>query len=222
MDEHELSDLFRVAPGDPPPPTFDLDDVIAASARARARRRTALITATACVVVALAAFGVSRLPFTDTAVSSTSHLALGQRGDASGRLPNASTAPSLQGSGGTGEDGPRAESTSGCEKVDRELATALAGELPDTGVSGPEPGQVCPVGSRSAAFRVIDGDRRGVVSVALAPQGTTVTLDLGGATARETTSSGGAIIVSSTPDPGSAPPLPADLDRIARALATRF
>jgi hypothetical protein len=218
MDEREVGTLFRAAPGDPPLPTFDLADVTAASARSRARRRLALLMAVACVVLALAGFGVSRIQLTGTTSGTSQVAGRRQPDEASGRLPNAFSPSPLQGSGVSGE----IANSSGCDTVDRELATALAGELPAIGVGGPEPGQVCPAGSRSAAFRVVDGDRSGVVSVALAPPGIAVPLDSSGATARETTSSGGSIAVSSTPDPGSAPPLPADLDHIALALAARF
>lgn len=222
MDERELSTLFRAAPGDPPAPTFDLADITAASARARARRRHALLAAVTCVVLALVGFGVSRIPFAGPSSGSSQVASPGQPGDDSGRLPYVSTPSPMQGSDGTGEAGPRAESAFGCEKVDRALATALAGELPDTGVLGPEPSRICPAGSRSAGFRVVDGDRQGVLSVALAPPDSPISFDPGGAVARQRAASGASVVVFSAPDPGSLPPLQADLDRIARALASRF
>ncbi|GLY67375.1 hypothetical protein [Amycolatopsis taiwanensis] len=213
MDERDLSTLFQAAPGDPPPPTFDLSDVTAASARARARRRSALVTAAACVVLALAGFGVSRIPFTG---SSTSQVA-GQAPAAAPHVPSP-----LQGSDRNGQAGPRAEGASGCDQVDSELATALAGELRGTGRGDAQPGRVCPTGSRSAAFRVVDGDRHGLVSVVLALPGSAVPLESGDAMAQAPAAGSGSIIVYSTPDLASDPPLLADLDRIARALAARF
>ena len=147
MDENELGTLFQAAPGEPPPPTFGLADVTAASARAKVRGRSVVALAM-LLVVGLGIFGLTQLKlasFPETTSSS------GQPGSADARLPKASTPSPLQGSGGTGEDGPRAEGTPGCEKVDRELATALAGELPATGVTGrPSPGRACTTGARSA------------------------------------------------------------------------
>lgn len=219
MDDRDLNTLFRTAPGDPPPPTFNLADVTAASARARARRRSALVTAAACVILALAGFGVSRIPFGGSVSDSQVAAGPAQHDDASPRLPNA-PAP-MQGSGGSGQVGPRTEATPGCQ-VDRELATALAGELAGTGSGEAQPGQACPAGSRSAAFRVVDGDRHGLVSVVLAPTGSAIPPRSGDAMAQEPASNGQTITVYSVPEGSSDPPLPAGLDRIARTLAARF
>lgn len=220
MDDRDLNTLFRTAPGDPPPPTFDLTDVTTASARARARRRSALITVAACVVLALAGFGVSRIPFGGSVSDSQVASGPARPDDASPRLPNAASPSPLQGSGG--EVGPRVEGASGCDGVDRELATALADELPSTGRGDAQPGQICSPGSRSAAFRVIDGDRHGLVSVVLTPPGGAVPPPSGDAMAQEPASNGQTIIVYSIPDGSSDPPLPAGLDRIANVLAARF
>jgi hypothetical protein len=226
MDERELGTLFKAAPGEPPPPGFTLEDVTAKSARVTARRRSALIIALGCVVLVLAGFGLTRLDFGSTTSNSASEpaqVATGEQpGDAEGRHPNASTPSPLQGSGGTGEDGPRAEGTPGCDKVDRELATALAGELPATGVTGPAPGRGCTTGSRSAGFQVTDGERHGFVSVTLLGSGITFPPESSMVTVQEKASSGGVLVVSSAPDPGSAPPLQGDLRHIALDLAARF
>jgi len=171
------------------------------------------------LVVGLGIFGLTQLKpasFPETTSSS------GQPGSADARLPKASTPSPLQGSGGTGEDGPRAEGTPGCEKVDRELATALAGELPATGVTGPSPGRACTTGARSAGFQVTDGDRSGFVSATLVPSGIVFSLESGALTVQLKAASGGTLIVSSTPDPGSAPPRASDLHRIAVDLAGHF
>ncbi|HKS45562.1 MAG TPA: hypothetical protein VJT49_10695 [Amycolatopsis sp.] len=225
MDERELGTLFRAAPGDPPPSTFTLEDVTAASARATARRRSTLIMTLSCVVVVLVGFGLFRWgPSTGTNTTSGSAQVItgGQPAQAPERLPNASTPSPLQGSDGTGEAGPRAEGTTGCDKVDRELAIALAGELPVTGASGPSPGRVCTTGSRSAGFQVTDGDRKGFLSVTLLPAGVAVPVEPGAMTAQELAASGATLVISSTPDPGGAPPFQTDLQRVAVALAARF
>lgn len=222
MDERELATRFRAAPGDPPPPTFTLEDVTAASARARAHRRSAMIVAVGCVVLAMLGFGLTRMSFTGT-TAGPAQLATGEQpADTFGPLPKASTPTPLRESGGTGEDGPRAEGATGCDKVDPALATALAGELPATGISGPSPGRVCLSGSRSAGFEVTDGDRTGFLSVTLVPPAVAIPLERGVATAAERAASGATIVVSSAPATGSAAPLEGDLHRIALALAARF
>ncbi|GAB2978699.1 hypothetical protein LWP59_39440 [Amycolatopsis acidiphila] len=221
MDEKELETLFRAAPGEPPPPGFSLSDVTAASARAKERRRSALLLTAACLVAVLSAAGIAGVSYFRSTETSTA-----QPVTAPERLPGTSPVPSpLQGSGGNGKDGPRAEGTSGCEKVDRELATALAGELPATGTTGPSPGRFCPTASRSAGFHVTDDDRNGVVSVTVFPAGVTARLPVltdGTIAAEQLAASGGTVLVLSTPDLGSAPPSETDLPRIAAALAGRF
>ncbi|TVT23524.1 flagellar basal body-associated FliL family protein, partial [Amycolatopsis acidiphila] len=115
MDEKELETLFRAAPGEPPPPGFSLSDVTAASARAKERRRSALLLTAACLVAVLSAAGIAGVSYFRSTETSTA-----QPVTAPERLPGTSPVPSpLQGSGGNGKDGPRAEGTSGCEKVDR-------------------------------------------------------------------------------------------------------
>jgi hypothetical protein len=221
MDEKELEALFRAAPGEPPPPGFTLGDVTKASARATARRRSGLMLAAACLVALLGAAGIAGVTYFRSTESTTAQPEVGLARPGEG-FP---APPSLQGSGGIGEDGPRAEGTSGCEKVDRELATALAGELPATGVTGPSPGRVCPTQTRSAGFHVTDGNRRGAVSVTLVPAG--VAFQLGALTdgtvlAEQLATSGGTVLVLSTPDTGSAVPLESELPHIAAALAQHF
>lgn len=202
MDEKELETLFRAAPGDPPPPGFSLADVTTASARANARRRTVVLMSAVCAVLLVSAAGIVGLSYFRSTETPTAQ-------------PAAGPAPtSLQGSG------PRAEGASGCEQVDRELATALAGEFPATAAAEPAPGRDCPTGARVAGFHVTDGDRTGVVSVTLVPAGTPV--PLGATAAQHGTASGGTLVVTSSPDPGSAPPFQSDLPRIATALSTRF
>jgi hypothetical protein len=221
MDEHELETLFRAAPGEPPPPGFTLTDVTRASVRVSARRRSNLFVAAACLIAVLGAGTIAGLThFRGTSPTTA------QPAAAPTRPSQAFPAPSpLQGSGGTGEDGTRADSTPGCEKVDRELATALAGELPATGATGPSPGRLCPTAARSAGFRVTDGDRTGVVSVTLFPAGVPVQIPPmtdGTVLTNRPAAGGGTIAVLSTPDARSAPPFEGSLPAVATALGQRF
>jgi hypothetical protein len=242
VDESELQTLFRSAPGDPPPPRFTAGDVTAASARATVRRRTALSAAAACVVLVLTGFGVATVlrgggeqqNASAPGVHTNSELsAKGQPGAAPGRPPNAATPqqgfPSTspkQGGEGSGENGPRAESTSGCDKVDRELATALAGELPVTVLPQPSPGRVCTADSRAAGFEVRDGARSGLVSVTVLAPGVTMSFPpqpAGAVDLPQRSKSGGTVWVFSTPDTGTTEaPFASQLPRIAADLAARY
>nr|WP_243869871.1 hypothetical protein [Amycolatopsis granulosa] len=219
--------MFRAAPGEPPPAGFDVRDVREASARAAARRRTTIAAASLCVVFALLGAGIAG--FVLSRSTQSDHVA-GQEQPANTplRLPSASSLPgpsAMQGRGTAGENGPRAGSTSGCDKVDRELATALAGELPATGVTGPRPGDLCPPGSRSVSYGVAVDGRSGSVSATVLPPGANVRLPqlADGAVADErATAHGGTVIVLSVPAPGSAAPPATDVARIATVLASRF
>ncbi|HVV09633.1 hypothetical protein [Amycolatopsis sp.] len=217
MDEKELEELFRAAPGEPPPPGFGLAEVTGASARAAARRRQLVLLVATCLVVLVGTAGVVGLTYFRSNGTSAAQPAL-----APARPPDILTTPSAsQGTGGNGEDGPRAESTSGCDKVDRELATALAGELPATGVTGPYPGRGCVAGARSAMFHVPGGS----ISAALIPHGVEYRLDQvpGQVVASQLAQvSSGTIVVVSVPDAGSTAPLSEQLTRIATGLAARF
>lgn len=221
MDEKELEVLFREAPGEPPPPGFTLGDVTTASIRATARRRSVLLLTAACLVAVLSAAGIAGVSyFRSTSAGPAQPVAAPERPPQASPDP-----PSLQGSDAGGKDGPRAEGTSGCEKVDRELATALAGELPATGATGAQPGRLCPTATRSAGFHVTDGERSGVVSVTLFPAGMTASVPLltdGTVPAKQRTASGGVLVVLSTPDEGSAAPFEAQLPAVAATLAGSF
>ncbi|KAA9161083.1 hypothetical protein FPZ12_015070 [Amycolatopsis acidicola] len=217
MDEKELAELFRSAPGEPPAPRFSLDSVKSGSARAKARRNQFALLVTTCLVLLLGTAGVVGLTYFRGGESSSA-----QPANAPERPPGILSAPSAsQGTAGTGEDGHSADSTSGCDKVDRELATALAGELPATGRTGPFPGQVCVTGARSAEFHV----QQGFVTAALIPRGTAVPAasEPGSAVAQQRAAiSGGTIVVISVPGPGGTAPLADQLTRIAADLAAHF
>ncbi|MGW4588429.1 hypothetical protein ACWEKJ_14000 [Amycolatopsis thermoflava] len=228
MDERELTELFRSAPGEPPPAGFDVRDVRTASARVTARRRTTLAVASLCVVFAL--FGAGIAGFVQSRTTQSNQVqGQEQPANAPGRLPSAvpqlSGPSAMQGGEGAGENGPRADSTSGCDKVDRELATALAGELPATGITGPDAGDVCTPGSRTARYGVTENGRTGSVSATVLPPGASVQLAKladGAVVDQRLTAGGGTVIVLSVPAPGSAAPLADDVPKIATALAQRF
>jgi hypothetical protein len=232
MDDRELETLFTAAPGDPPPATFDTSDVIAASKRAQARRRSAIAVVCSCFVVLLAGAGAFTVVARLSSISPPGGVAsayapisaqsgvTGQPGGIPIRPPTTganqgfpSQTP-MQGGDESGKDGPRVESASGCDKVDRELATALAGELPGTEATAATAGTVCPTGARSAGFPFGGG----AVSVALVPPGVAVR-PAGGVHAQAQASSGGTLVVQSLPP---APLTQADVERVAQALASRF
>lgn len=228
MDEHELTELFRSVPGEPPPAKFDVRDVRTASARVTARRRATIAVASLCVVFALLGAGIAGFV---QSRPTPSNQVQGQEQPANGpaRLPSAvpqlSGPSAMQGGEGAGENGPRADSTSGCDKVDRELATALAGELPATGLTGPFAGEVCTPGSRSASYGVAENGRTGTVSATVLPPGVSVQLAKladGAVVDQQVTAGGGTVIVLSVPDAGSAAPLEDGVPKIATALAQRF
>ncbi|HVK23498.1 MAG TPA: hypothetical protein VM677_19270 [Actinokineospora sp.] len=121
----------------------------------------------------------------------------------------------------------------GCGSADRELAAALAGELPSATsaadvVNSP---LSCPTGSRSAAFGVQDGPRRGFMSIMLVPAKTAMMqqppwADRPSGTTGSViaTKSGKTLVVAIEPLTGSAEP-PVDstqADKIAEKLAARF
>jgi hypothetical protein len=235
MNEPELRELFRDAPGEPPPARFDLADVESASRHLTRKRRAVVAAATTCVLLAFAATGLLGVwlgPGGGTegevpvAASADPTGDPGQPTPSPERLPgipsDSPAASPMQGGERPGENGPWADSTSGCEKADRELAIALAGELPVAGTGAATAGRVCAGNLRSAALPV-DG---GTVSVTLAPPGVAMQLATqppGSAVAEQTAASGGTVWVISTPARGStSAPVAGDVGEIASALAARF
>lgn len=233
MDDRELETMFADAVGEPPPAGFDASDVVSASKRAQARRRSTIVAACGCFVLLLAGLGAVSVFTTSKPGESVSALdtqsgAGGQpsmgplRPSIGGNTPGFPTQHPMQGGAGNGEDGPRAESASGCDKVDGELATALAGELPVTvKTADATVGRVCTTQARAAGFRVPGG----TISVLLLAHG--VTLDqaavpTGSVRAEKATAAGGTIELISTPDAGVPPPLADQLAGLAGSLATHF
>ncbi|GAA4538851.1 hypothetical protein [Amycolatopsis samaneae] len=238
MDERDLETLFSAAPGEPPPSTFTESDVVAESKRQSARHRSRLAVSTSAVVLVLAGAGifgiVGNVDFggpksASSGIRANSAPVPGQpsagpaRPSGSGEAPNFSSASPQQGGDGDGKTGPRVEGTSGCEQVDRELATALAGELPvPVAADGASPGGACTTGARAAGFPLPDG----MISVAVLPAG--APLDeprqpAGAAILRLPARGGGTLVLVSVAGTAGHPvPFAGELGRIAGDLAARF
>ncbi|MET8994755.1 hypothetical protein [Amycolatopsis sp. Hca4] len=237
MDEQELRSLFSAAPGDTPEPSFSQGDVVRESRRQTARRRNRIAGGVSAAVLVVAGFGVygqlsgslpKSLTAADNAVPVHSGPGVVQPGDGpmrpevGGESPNFSSQPPQQGGAGDGKTGQLAEGASGCEQVDRELAIALAGELPGH-VSDTQavPGGACSTVARSAGFPVPGGE----VAAAVYPKGIPEVFKsqpAGAVTARAATASGGVLVLVSVPSAGTAAPYAGEVDRFARALAPRF
>ncbi|GAB3433143.1 hypothetical protein [Actinophytocola sediminis] len=244
MDEHKLSELLRDAVADAPPPTFDHNGVTRASERQRVRVRNGVLTGSALGVALLAgATALSVALWTGTNSSGQPNAASG--GDASGNgsaapyeleEERAADAPASVGGDDTDsspesrkqgrtsdeEAGPAGPGStpSGCDQADRELAAALAGELPAAAL--PED-FTCQPDVTNVTFRLDDG---GVVTAMLfAPntmlgsgdeQGMTVK------TADATTADGRRLVLfSSAPEPGPVP-LADELDALADRVADQY
>ncbi|HET6286034.1 MAG TPA: hypothetical protein VFG15_04685 [Amycolatopsis sp.] len=234
MDENDLKAMFRDAPGDAPSSTFDTADVVRASKRATARRRNGVAVACGAVVLVLAGagmFGVlggTDLQLGSGANSEQEAATAGQPGAASARpldsedASNFSNPPPQQGGDGSERTGRMtAEGTYGCDQVDRELATALAGELPvPVAVAESTPGDICTTGARSAGFQVPGG----TVSAAVFPAGAAVpSLPTGASSARRTTGKGSLVVVVSLGDGSGSPAFSeSEVDRLAGVLAGRY
>lgn len=154
MDEQRLSEMFRDAVGEPPPPSFGPADVVAASRRATARRRGAVAGASllgvALLTVGLLSSGVlgAHPSATVTAQRTSPH-------------PEArSAAPELPhtlGTAGAGAEAGRAGCASRDDALVTELTAVLAGHgIAVAGPAGEVPGP-CPAGSRAAAVPVPGG-----------------------------------------------------------------
>ncbi|GAA1241666.1 hypothetical protein GCM10009676_28490 [Prauserella halophila] len=234
MDERELGELFRSVPGQPPPSSFDEADVAEAAHRVTVRRR-AIVGGAAAAVVLLGGGGVvagSLLGGDDgnTVVAGSERSAGADRSTTGGTQPRIaqpeddrprqqSSEPGIQGlpsaepkqDGST--DGDRAH---GCDQVDRELATALAGELP-VAASDASPGRICPEGTTSASFR-IDGS---ALTAVLVPDGRQLQLPgdtPDGELAEQRTASGATLLLlnESLTHTGTGGP---DVDRLAERIA---
>ena len=250
MDEHKLAELFRDAVRDAPPPSFDEGDVRSASLRATSRRRSAFaLGSTMAVVLVFGGVAVSAGLFgSGGSGDSTAGAALdGPNSSPEGTmtpygLPEAKSEPQLTDRGGQpprsipedsstqGDETPGSASLSaggtptGCGPVDRELADALAGELPVAAGTQPEPAPGdCPVGSKGAGYLVRDGSAIGVFSVVVVPKGANPPTGLGTASSRQVSmmaKSGATVHVISEPQQGSSTaPYATKLDSVATGIA---
>ncbi|WP_329069260.1 hypothetical protein [Amycolatopsis sp. NBC_01480] len=233
MDEREIESLFSGAPETAPPPTFTKDDVVRESKRQTLRKRNRITAGAGAFVLVAVGFGAyglvsgsgDRGAVMNSAVAPAQPGASAARplGTGNGEAPNFSARPSQQGDSGTVKTGPRVEGASGCEKVDWELATALAGELPGHFTAGQaSPGSVCTTGTRAAGFPLPDG----MISAAVFARGAPVNVPpqpAAAVTVRQTTGSGGTLVLAGVPGTTGQPaPYAADLARFAAALAPRF
>ncbi|WP_326567094.1 hypothetical protein VSH64_35385 [Amycolatopsis rhabdoformis] len=234
MDERrDVESMFSGLPGEPPPATFTKDDVVRESRRLTLRRRNRIAAGGSAVVLALVGFGAYGLAAgpggkSDSAAVMNSAAAPAQPGASAARPlgtgeGNFPALPPQQGGSGDGRTGPRVEGASGCEKVDWELATALAGELPGhfTAAEASQ-GSICTTGARGAGFPVPDG----TISAAVFPRGAPVTYpaqSAGAVTSRVATGSGGTLVLVSIPGTSGQPaPYAGDLAGFAASLAPRF
>jgi hypothetical protein len=233
MDEREIESLFSGPPEAAPPSTFTKDDVVRESKRQTLRKRNRITAGAGAFVLVVVGFGTyglvsgsgDRAAVMNSAVAPAQPGASAARplGTGNGEAPNFSARPSQQGDSGTVKTDPRVEGASGCEKVDWELATALAGELPGHFTAGQaSPGSVCTTGTRAAGFPLSDG----MISAAVFARGAPVNVPpqpAAAVTARQTTGSGGTLVLASVPGTAGQPaPYAADLARMAAALAPRF
>ena len=144
------------------------------------------------------------------------------RPEVGGDSPNFSSQPPQQGGAGDGKTGQLAEGASGCEQVDGELATALAGELPGHVVATQAvPGGACSTASRSAGFPVQGGE----VAAAVYPRGIPVAFKsqpAGTVKAQLGTASGGVLVLVSVPSAGETAPYAGQVEQFAHDLAPRF
>lgn len=211
MDERKLTELFKDAVADVPPPSFDQHDVVNESNRLRTRRRNGIIAGSALGVALLASgtvLGVAlwkgSQPGGAPAAASAPEVGSDRNGSlSSSEVPNGDNAdPRAAQEGGAAEDqsdpsGTRKQgrdpggdaapsgsggTPSGCGQADQELAAALAGELLAAAPSEFSPVDIgCPPGSRGAAIKVTENGRSGVISVVLTPSGAKVAHPTAGA-----------------------------------------
>lgn len=248
MDERKIAELFRDAANGAPPASFDVDEVRTASTRETARRRTQLALGSALAVVV--AFGgvaayANLVPWGNVSTSAGSADSYtspnlspfaeadprqGQTPaapDVSGGMPPKSIPedPSTQGDGTSGTTGrPTTGGASGCQEVDRELAVALADELP--AAEGLQPSHAvanCPAGGRGAGYLVRDPQGvYGVVSVVLVPPGVQTLASSSSAEGRAPGRNGTVFVLSEPAEGAAVGPFESRLTDLAARIAARF
>lgn len=243
MDERELQQLLRDAPGEAPPPSFGVADVAAASRRATARQRVRIATASSAAVLVLIGGGLfaalgplsneGNVGGSDSEVASAPQMDAQAPGQPPGPYErhqdgDSAAAEASPKQGGEVNKGPGVASTERCEAVDRQLATALAGELPVGPQGEPIPGELpCTDAPKQAAYRVQDDGRSGVVTVALVSSSQEESRDQSrqrfkGSYADARTDDGMTVVVLSRADEGEYAPYRSELDEIAERIAERL
>jgi hypothetical protein len=248
MDENKLADLLKDAVAETPPPTFTASDVARESDRQRVRHRNGVLAGSAFGVALLAgatALGVALWtgPGVTTGAMDAESAASGGNGNAAPyELPNEdnkAAAPTERGGtedfppempkqggypdGSGGPAGP-AGTPSGCEQVDRELAAALAGELPAAAkvkVDDAIPVSLsCPEGATGAAYDLPGGR----ISVILMPDDAALTTtSMRGTQADAPTTDGRQVFLVSEPVSASGTaPFGSDIERIATELGQLY
>jgi len=250
MDEKKLSELLKDVVSDTPPATFDHGDVTRASERLRQRHRNGVLAGSAFGVALLAgatALGVALWtgPVAVTDEAASGGAASPSNGNAAPyELPNedskatppterggdadSSTETPKQGGSPTEEGGPAgpASTPRGCEQVDRELAAALAGELPAAAnirvSEAIAPTLACPSGAAGARFDLPTGRLTFIMTApdVILP---TWALPSGSVRATATASGGQSVVVVSEPyTPGDTAPYADQIQRLATDLARLY
>jgi hypothetical protein len=248
MDEKKLAELLKEVVAETPPPTFTHADVTKESARQQQRRRNGLLAGSAFGVAVLAgatALGVALWTGGPTPSAVTSpevgaydsnesaapyelpdeggtDSAQAERGEEQGFPPEGSK----QGDSSAGNGGPAgpASTPRGCEQVDRELAAALAGELPAAAkvkVDDAIPVSLsCPEGATGAAYDLPGGR----ISVILMPDDAALaTASTRGTQADAPTTDGRQVFLVSEPVSASGTaPFGSDIERIATELGQLY
>lgn len=239
VDERELQTLMKGLPGDAPSPSFDADSIRAASARAGARHRMRIAAGSTLaaamligggVIVGSGVLGNDSLfgRHQDGGQEAATNADSGQPDPrvvrpSSGGPVSGSPESSMQGDDSRLESQYRASRTLGCESVDRELAVALAGELPVAPSGDAYGGELPCAAGGNAGYQISDADSRGAISIAYFRKGDgqpRLRIAENDEYVEVRTESNGSIIVLSTPAlPDMQAPHSEDLLRIANALA---
>lgn len=208
MDEQRLTELFRDAAGEAPPPSFGRDDVVASSRRATARRRSALAGSSLLGVAVLT--GGVLLGGQVLAPSPTGEVpaAAPGAGDGTVRLATPFAAPP-----GAGTDAAPG-SAGGCGPADTELTAALTDTLgPGPGLAFPQP---CPPGFRAAGVAVPGGTVYALLGPAVLSEADVPGYASAPAGAEVLS------VISLPSEPSAPPPRVADVEDLAQELADRF
>lgn len=228
MNETELEQLFQNAARGAPEASFGEQDVLRGSRRVTARRRTALaggsLVAAAVLVggvgVGTGLFGQSGAPVAQAPATPTqSPMALPQ----APADPKAAPATPRSGPISLGDPGAGGE----CGPPDSELASALSERLPEargtrpTGADGS-----CPIGAKTAAVVIREGQASGKVAVLVSPTGAKPAAAAGRApntaVVEVPTRSGRTLTVLSEPKGAEHAPYADRIQEIADTLAPRF